>query len=82
MDEASFISKGDPTSIFSGLIKLGEGASGQVFSGVDRTTGHTVAIKVAPASDLSNLKMEIALQKMSTHPNVVGDFSIGGGLTQ
>jgi serine/threonine protein kinase len=57
--------------MFSGLVKLGEGASGQVFSGIDRETGRAVAIKVAPASDLSNLKVEIALQKMSSHPNVV-----------
>lgn len=71
LDEASFISRGDPTTIFSSLVKLGEGASGQVFSGVDRDTGKSVAIKVAPASDLSNLKMEIALQKLSSHPNVV-----------
>ena len=52
LDEASFISRGDPTAIFTGLVKLGEGASGQVFSGVDRASGKTVAIKVAPASDL------------------------------
>lgn len=37
--------------------------------------GKQVAIKVAPMSDLPNLKNEIALQKMSAHPNIVGGCS-------
>lgn len=65
------ISRGDPVMMFSDMKKLGEGASGQVYLGTDRRTGEKVAIKVAPASDLANLKQEIALQKMSTHPCIV-----------
>ena len=39
--------------------------------GVHRVTGAKVAIKIAPASDLANLKNEIALQAMSVHPDIV-----------
>lgn len=71
LDSASFMSRGDPTLLYADLRKLGEGASGQVFLGTDRSSGEKVALKVAPASDLANLKQEIALQKMSTHPCIV-----------
>lgn len=65
------MSTGDPTTLFTDMKKVGEGASGQVYLGTDRRTGEKVAIKIAPASDLSNLKQEIALQKMSIHPSIV-----------
>jgi hypothetical protein len=71
LDTASMITAGDPVPLFADLKKLGEGASGQVYLGTDRRTGEKVAIKVAPASDLANLKQEIALQKMSSHPCIV-----------
>jgi len=71
LDTASMITPGDPVPLFADLKKLGEGASGQVYLGTDRRTGEKVAIKVAPASDLANLKQEIALQKMSSHPCIV-----------
>lgn len=72
LETASLISKGDPTTFFFDLKKLGEGASGQVYLGKDKRTGEQLAIKVAPASDLANLKQEIALQKLSAHPSIVG----------
>lgn len=74
LETASLITRGDPTTIFFDLKKLGEGASGQVYLGSDRRSpaAEKVAIKVAPVSDLANLKQEIALQKMSAHPCIVG----------
>jgi serine/threonine protein kinase len=71
LDEAALISTADPSSSFRDLRKVGEGASGTVYLGIDVRTGSQVAIKVAPASDLANLKNEIALQKMSRHANIV-----------
>jgi Protein kinase domain/P21-Rho-binding domain len=72
LETASLITKGDPTTLFFDLKKLGEGASGQVYLGRDKRTGDQLAIKVAPSSDLANLKQEIALQKLSAHPSIVG----------
>jgi hypothetical protein len=40
-------------------------------AGTDRRDKSRVALKVAPASDLANLKTEIAIQKLSQHPNIV-----------
>jgi len=71
LDEASLISSADPTPLFRDLRKLGEGASGTVYLGTDVRSQRLVAIKVAPASDLANLKTEIALQKMSRHESIV-----------
>ena len=53
------------------MKKLGEGASGTVYLGSDRRTGQKVAIKMAPVTDLANLKTEIAIQKLSAHPSIV-----------
>lgn len=53
------------------MRKLGEGASGTVYLATDRRTGNKVAIKMAPASDLANLKTEIAIQKLSVHSSIV-----------
>lgn len=71
LDQAALITKGDPSLIFESSKKLGEGASGTVFLATDRRTRAKVAVKMAPAADLANLKTEIALQKLSAHPNVV-----------
>ena len=71
LETASLICKGDPSTLFTGLTKLGEGASGTVFLGTDKRSGKQVAIKTCAASDLVNLKTEIALQKLSVHPNIV-----------
>jgi len=72
LDNASLISNDDPTLRYKDLRKVGEGASGTVYLGIDTRNGSQVAIKVAPASDLVNLKNEIALQKISKHANIVG----------
>jgi len=71
LTDASLINTSDPTHVFTELRKLGEGASGQVYLGTDTRTGQKVAIKIAPATDLANLKNEIALQRLSAHPAIV-----------
>ena len=89
----------DPHSVYEteGGIKLGEGASGIVKLGVERATGRRVAIKVAPSSDLANLKNETALLALSQHQDIVSlvgtylweeklwivlEFIHGGSLTE
>lgn len=69
--KASTILTGDPTRIFKGLSRLGEGASGTVYLATDTRTGQQVAIKQSDAADLVNLKHEIALQSLSRHENIV-----------
>lgn len=71
LDDASLINKGDPTALYGNMKKLGEGASGTVYLAIDNRTKEKVAIKMAPASDLANLKTEIAIQKLSAHPSIV-----------
>lgn len=65
------IKDGDPSTVYTDMKKVGEGASGQVFLAIDKRSGERVAVKIAPASDLANLKQEIALQKLSVHPSIV-----------
>lgn len=69
--KASVIKSGDPSSIFKSLTRLGEGASGTVYLATDTRSGQQVAIKMSDASDLANLKQEIALQSLSVHENIV-----------
>jgi serine/threonine protein kinase len=65
------IKSDDPLKFFTDLKKLGQGASGTVYSATDTRTGRGVALKVAPISDLVELTNEIAMQAMSVHPNIV-----------
>lgn len=58
-------------SHYGGLKKLGQGASGVVYSATDRRTGRKVALKIAPINELAELVNEIGLQCMSRHPNIV-----------
>lgn len=41
------------------------------YKGTNLTTGECVALKVSPASDLQNLKNELALQRLCSHENIV-----------
>ena len=53
------------------LVKLGQGASGTVYSAKDKRNGRVVALKLCSLSELSELKNEIGLQTMTKHPNIV-----------
>lgn len=61
----------DYTQHFGNLKKLGQGASGVVFSAVRLADGAKVALKVAPVNELADLTNEMGLQAMCAHPNIV-----------
>jgi p21-activated kinase 1 len=66
--------EGDPRDIYQGLTKIGQGASGGVYTGYERGTNRLVAIKQMnleqqPKKDL--IINEIIVMKESSHPNIV-----------
>ena len=65
------IKNDDPLKYFQNLRKLGQGASGVVYSALDTRTNKSVALKVAPIAELVDLTNEIAMQAMSNHHNIV-----------
>lgn len=76
--------EGDPREIFRGFTKIGQGASGGVFTGHERGTNRLVAIKQMnleqqPKKDL--IINEIIVMKESSHPNIVNflDSYLTGG---
>lgn len=56
---------------YGGMKKLGQGASGVVYSATDKRSGRKVALKIAPTNELAELTNEIGLQSLSVHPNIV-----------
>lgn len=67
----------NPELYFSNLTLLGEGATGKVYSCTDMRTKKKVAVKMSVISEVTPLDMlfnEIALQKLSKHPNVVSSY--------
>lgn len=75
---------GDPREVFRGFNKIGQGASGGVFTGYERGTNRLVAIKQMnleqqPKKDL--IINEILVMKDSSHPNIVNfiDSYLSGG---
>ncbi|KAG5975895.1 hypothetical protein E4U58_006887 [Claviceps cyperi] len=65
---------GDPREVFRSFTKIGQGASGGVFTGYERGTNRLVAIKQMnleqqPKKDL--IINEILVMKDSSHPNIV-----------
>ena len=69
---ASFLKEQDPLKVYKNINqRLGEGASALVYKGTDVTTGEGIALKVASASDLKNLRNELALHRMCHHENIV-----------
>jgi p21-activated kinase 1 len=79
-------SEGDPRDIYRGFNKIGQGASGGVYTGHERGTNRLVAIKQMnleqqPKKDL--IINEILVMKDSSHPNIVNfidSFLCGGEL--
>eukprot|EP01041_Mallomonas_annulata_P009031 gene9031-18703_t len=71
INTAANIKHEDYTKLYTDMRKLGQGASGTVYSAKDRRTGQKVALKVAAVSELPDLINEIGLQTMSRHHNIV-----------
>mmetsp|Transcript_3304 Transcript_3304/g.12722 ORF Transcript_3304/g.12722 Transcript_3304/m.12722 type:complete len:502 (+) Transcript_3304:339-1844(+) len=78
MEGAFFFNRecNDPRRVFKDFVQLGQGASGIVYSAVDDRPGtarygERVALKYCDLKELDDLKTEIAMQSLSTHPNVV-----------
>ncbi|KAI5467753.1 kinase-like domain-containing protein [Mariannaea sp. PMI_226] len=76
--------QGDPRTIYRGFNKIGQGASGGVFTGHERGSNRLVAIKQMnleqqPKKDL--IINEILVMKDSSHPNIVNfiDSYLCGG---
>ncbi|KAL2258039.1 hypothetical protein VTK26DRAFT_8794 [Humicola hyalothermophila] len=77
-------SEGDPREIYRGFTKIGQGASGGVYTGHERGSNRLVAIKQMnleqqPKKDL--IINEILVMKESSHPNIVNfiDSYLCGG---
>ena len=69
--EAVVLREEDYKVNYSDMVKLGQGASGTVYSAKDRRTGRIVALKICSLSELAELKNEIGLQNLTKHPNIV-----------
>jgi len=70
-EAASQFIKTDPNKVYKKIKKLGEGASGVVYSVIHRKTKEKFAVKITSALDLEAIKTEISMQQMSKHPNIV-----------
>jgi serine/threonine protein kinase len=74
IDRVVQIKNEDYKGHFTDLKKLGQGASGVVYSAKDKKNDKTVALKIAQVEDdtvLEELVNEIGLQSLSVHPNIV-----------
>jgi p21-activated kinase 1 len=77
-------SEGDPREVYRGFVKIGQGASGGVYTGHEKGSNRLVAIKQMnleqqPKKDL--IINEILVMKESSHPNIVNfiDSYLCGG---
>lgn len=61
----------DYHNYYTDMMKLGQGASGVVYSAKDKRSGRIVALKLCALAELAELTNEIGLQTMTKHPNIV-----------
>eukprot|EP01103_Thecamoeba_quadrilineata_P003861 TRINITY_DN13599_c0_g1_i1.p1 TRINITY_DN13599_c0_g1~~TRINITY_DN13599_c0_g1_i1.p1 ORF type:complete len:507 (-),score=90.12 TRINITY_DN13599_c0_g1_i1:67-1587(-) len=63
----------DPTTMFKGFNKIGEGAGGEVYVAIRTKTKEKVAVKKIElrAATLKLLTSELVIMKALTHPNIV-----------
>jgi len=69
----TLVNKDNPHDVFVDVIKIGEGAAGEVFVAMNAKTRQKVAIKKMALNDESVelLVTEISIMKSSAHPNIV-----------
>jgi serine/threonine protein kinase len=71
ISSAANVLQEDYRTKYTGMKKLGEGASGTVYSAISNVTKKKVALKIAAISELKHLLNEMGLQALSRHPNIV-----------
>ncbi|XP_015787770.2 serine/threonine-protein kinase PAK 1-like [Tetranychus urticae] len=70
----SIVTIGDPYRKYSAIEKIGQGASGVVYTAIEVSTGMEVAIKQMKLVQQPNQKLiinEILVMKENKHPNIV-----------
>ncbi|KAH3679726.1 hypothetical protein WICMUC_000757 [Wickerhamomyces mucosus] len=71
---ATIVSNGDPTEFYSNLSKIGQGASGGVYTAIERGSNRDVAIKQMNLEQQPKKELiinEILVMKGSKHQNIV-----------
>lgn len=71
---AEIVTKCDPNECYEKTRKLGQGASGSVYEGVDRRSGAHVAIKLMDLSQQPRKELivnEVMIMRDTKHPNIV-----------
>ncbi|EGF79908.1 hypothetical protein BATDEDRAFT_89088 [Batrachochytrium dendrobatidis JAM81] len=82
----SVVSKGDPTTLYAKIKKIGQGASGSVFIARNNVTNHKIAIKQIDLAHQPRKELivnEILIMRESQHPNIVNyldSFLVRGDL--
>lgn len=71
IQDAVPIKSGNYTDHYTDLVKLGQGASGIVYSATSKSTGKKVALKIAAAAELNDLTNEMGIQMLSKQENIV-----------
>lgn len=71
INKENLLKKENYRNYYTGMKKLGQGASGVVYSATDKRSGRKVALKIAPMNEITELTNEIGLQMLSVHPNIV-----------
>ena len=67
----------DPTKLIQKGESIGKGAFGKVYKGIDKKTGHTVAIKEIELNNdeaINDVSKEIQTLYDCNHPNIVKYF--------
>lgn len=81
----SIVSVGDPNRKYTKMEKIGQGASGTVFTAIETSTGTEVAIKQMNLSQQPKKELiinEILVMRENKHPNVVNyldSYLVGDG---
>lgn len=71
---ATIVNPGDPNEFYEKTKKLGQGASGSVYEGVDRRSGAHVAIKMMDLSQQPRKELivnEVMIMRDTNHANIV-----------
>eukprot|EP00755_Sulcionema_specki_P001235 Sspe_Gene.25990::Locus_10599_Transcript_1_1_Confidence_1.000_Length_2382::g.25990::m.25990 len=75
----TLLSNGDPSDLFTDLVKIDSGSQGEVYKAVRKEDGKTVALKRInlrrPEKEIPALRNEIFIMANSHHPNIVNFYA-------